>query len=549
MPFIHVPGTVGKKRKRVVGGGKEELGSTDQKRIKSLEAGIIESRTNYNNIVQLQQLADDESNPEARAAAAVALCRVFCVLLAGGNMTRSKNTGQSEWMLVDWLKEQYTTFCGLLLSLVQNADDPAQEMAINLILKLVKEESRGSRSEHVWRHGLFRQLIETMIGGEGRTNVVQQLFVRDYLNEYDDIRYYAFYAIATQGNDDLPASGSQETKLDMSNKHRLALLLAIEPPAEQQEASFYGQAPESKKHALHSLAKHKKQAQEAWVNVLKSQPSDSQRKEILSVLTRRVAPWFLQVDMLADFLTDSYSAGGATSLLALSGIYHLIQERNLDYPSFYVKLYSLLDEGLLHSKHRSRFFRHLEVFMSSSHLPAALVASFMKRLARLSLSAPPAGIIAVCPWIYNMLKAHPQCTFTIHRETHDRDLRKQLEEQGMDDPFDMEESDPMMTGAIDSSLWEIETLQSHYHPNVASLAKIISEQFTKQAYKMEDFLDYSYANVSAVCPRHAQDVLTNADRGCGSWEAAKEHPSHRVADTKAHFYVRRRRLEPTWYLA
>ena len=64
------------------------------------------------------------------------------------------------------------------------------------------------------------------------------------------------------------------------------------------------------------------------------------------------------------------------------------------------------------------------------------------------------------------------------------------------DPFRQEESDPMESEAIESSLWEIQMLQSHYHPNVATIAKIISEQFTKQAYNLEDFLDHSYGTVS-----------------------------------------------------
>lgn len=212
-------------------------------------------------------------------------------------------------------------------------------------------------------------------------------------------------------------------------------------------------------------------------------------------MTETVVPWFLKVDLLMDFLTSSYEAGGATSLLALSGLFHLIQERNLDYPSFYSKLYSLLDNELLHSKHRSRFFRLLDTFMGSTHLPAQLVASFIKRLARLALQAPPAGIVVVVPWIYNMLKSHPQCTFMIHRENHDPKQGEKLEAEGMDEPFDMGEADPMMSDAIESSLWEIETLQSHYHPNVATLAKIISEQFTKQSYNIEDFLDHSYNSV------------------------------------------------------
>src|SRR5690606_38106207 len=113
--------------------------------------------------------------------------------------------------------------------------------------------------------------------------------------------------------------------------------------------------------------------------------------------------------------------------------------------------------------------------------------------ARLSLCAPPSAIVIVIPFIYNLLKAHPSCTFLVHREFYDRDVVRKV---GMDDPFDNDESDPYKTGALESCLWEIETLQSHYHPSVATLARIISEQFTKHRYTVEDFLDHSYASVS-----------------------------------------------------
>jgi U3 small nucleolar RNA-associated protein 19 len=63
------------------------------------------------------------------------------------------------------------------------------------------------------------------------------------------------------------------------------------------------------------------------------------------------------------------------------------------------------------------------------------------------------------------------------------------------DPYDPLHPDPQYTGAIDSSLWELETMQSHYHPTVASIARIISEQFTKQQYSLEDFLDHGYASL------------------------------------------------------
>lgn len=225
--------------------------------------------------------------------------------------------------------------------------------------------------------------------------------------------------------------------------------------------------------------------------------STFQRKIALQLMSRSIAPWFLKVELLMDFLTDSFNVGGSTSLMALSGLFYLMQEENLDYPQFYLKLYSLLDSHALHSKHRSQFFRLLDTFLTSTHLPAALVASFIKRLSRLTLHAPASGIVFVVPWIYNLLKSHPVCTFMIHRKLKQGAKGSAHDDGDWEDPFCMSEGDPMETFALESSLWEIQMLQSHYHPNVATIAKIISEQFTKQSYNLEDFLDHSYGSVSS----------------------------------------------------
>lgn len=265
---------------------------------------------------------------------------------------------------------------------------------------------------------------------------------------------------------------------------------------------FYLPKPHNVKHPLYSIAQHKKRAQAAWLALIRIGTNKSQKKSILKLMSKSVAPWFVKPELLMDFLTDSYDTGGSTSLMALSGLFYLIQERNLDYPFFYKKLYSLLDAGLLHSKHRSEFFRLLDIFLGSSHLPAALVASFIKRLSRLSLNAPPSGIVIVIPWIYNLLKKHPYCTFMIHRELRGMEAKNIIEKEGMEDPYLSDATDPMESKADESCLWEILMLQSHYHPNVATLAKIISEQFTKQSYNMEDFLDHSYASVRNFSSLH-----------------------------------------------
>lgn len=274
------------------------------------------------------------------------------------------------------------------------------------------------------------------------------------------------------------------------------------PGSNDELEDFYMPAPKKKAHNLYSLAQHKKYAQEAWLALMGQSLTRDQQKKVLGSLVTVIAPWFTKPELLSDFLTDCYNSGGSISLLALSGVFYLIENRNLDYPSFYPKLYSLLDQDIFHSKHRSRFFRLLDKFLGSSHLPAAMVASFIKRLARLSLSAPPSAIVFVVPWIYNLFKRHPLCTFMMHREIRDPEEKTAIESDGFEDPFLPDEEDPMETNAIDSCVWELVQLQSHYHPNVATITKIISEQFTKQSYNIEDFLDHSYASVSFLPHRY-----------------------------------------------
>lgn len=462
-----------------------------QARILSLESQILESRKNYKNITTLLKLCEKNTQDGTNVTAAVALCRVFCRLMVAEQMVKKPGMSDSEVEAIDWLKNVFKDYAAVLCSLL--ASEELQSTCLTLLMRLVKEETQqeGKRGEQAWRTGTFQNVVRALIELD-EAEAARQEFVEKYLEEHDDVRYFTFYHTAN-------VLARTEPKRQSLVTNSLAILTQIEgvPDSDDQMEDWYGQEPATsgKKHLLLKVSEHRKIAQEAWLAVIRSSLTKDQRKTVLSQLTTRIVPWFTRIEMLMDFLTDSYNAGGASSLLALSGLFYLIAEKNLDYPAFYNKLYSLLDDSLLHSKHRSRFFRLLETFMSSTHLPANMVASFIKRLSRLALHAPPGAIVVVVPWVYNMLKKHPTCTFMIHRVPKQHYLPpilRTIEEQGMDDPFDMSESDPMETCAIDSSLWELETLASHYHPNVATLARIIQEQFTKRNYELEDFLDHTY---------------------------------------------------------
>ena len=66
------------------------------------------------------------------------------------------------------------------------------------------------------------------------------------------------------------------------------------------------------------------------------------------------------------------------------------------------------------------------------------------------------------------------------------------------DPYDVSEPDPSKCRAIDSSLWEIQTLQTHVLPQVAQAAKFISKKLPEMEYDLSEFLEFTMDGMFAV---------------------------------------------------
>lgn len=465
--------------------------------ILSLEAAILESKKNYNNITTLIDIAraadkDSVEDEENVLLATVALCRVFIRLLAAGALLKKKGMPEKDIIVVHWLRDRFAECREVILALFSR-DDQAMT-ALTLSMRLLKTEGQyplSDKDEYAFPKTSLKDIVMALSQPEVDT-LARKEFVEKFVDEFDDVRLYTFKAV----RDIIAEEAGDSTQPPFETLFELLSSIEGVPESSEELEDFYIDPPKKKKgHELFSVPKHKKQAQDAWLVLMRMNMAKDQRKRLLDIMSRVIAPWFTQPELLMDFLTDCYDTGGSMSLLALSGVFYLIQERNLDYPAFYAKLYSLLDADILHSKYRARFFRLLDTFLASSHLPAALVASFIKRLARLSLNAPPSAIVTIIPWMYNLFKKHPTCTFMMHRVPRSAEEKEKLANEGLEDPFLPDEEDPMETGAIHSCIWEVVQLQSHYHPNVATIAKIVSEQFTKQIYNMEDFLDHSYGSL------------------------------------------------------
>lgn len=444
-----------------------------------LQNEILESPQNYNKIVELLEALDKKTLEEVHGDIASSLLRAFGVLAKRGVFVR-KDGAQKHNAVVDWLEERYGEFKAWLVaalksSATQDEDNQNGALAYSILMKLITIEHKYMQQDPL---DTVQSLVRAVL--ESQADADDELLAN--LMAQDDLRYYSLKAASNICRSLIDKSDSNQR---LGSKVVQLLLLIDKFPASDEDLSeFLFENPPKE---VKFLKTHKKVFQDAWLQGLRFVKSEAQYKAVLQKMHQRIIPNFMQPQLLLDFLTDCYDVGGSIALLALHGLFILIQYHHLDYPHFYTKLYNLFDSNVLHATYRSRLFRLVDLFLSSTHLPVAVMASFIKRIARLSLFAPPAAIVAVIPFIYNQLKRHPICMAMIHREDA---------KQGMD-PYDELEKDPLLTNALDSSLWELDTLRSHYHPNVAALAKIFSQPFRKPQYALEDFLDHSYRTLAA----------------------------------------------------
>ena len=154
---------------------------------------------------------------------------------------------------------------------------------------------------------------------------------------------------------------------------------------------------------------------------------------------------------------------------------------------------------------RHEFFELLDTFMKSTHLPEYLVAAFVKKLARISLFAPAYACNYILAVIYNLVSRHPQISFLVQKGEIEpkylsRIQKKYLMEKNSEiylkdnrkivDPFDPNEKDPKECKAMQSQLWEIETLLYHSNGEVAKFARDIKRHFL-EGFPLFDIKKYT----------------------------------------------------------
>jgi len=218
-------------------------------------------------------------------------------------------------------------------------------------------------------------------------------------------------------------------------------------------------------------------------------------KIVLNTVHEKVIPYMVQPLILMDWLSESFNRGGECAILSLNGLFVLITKYNLDYPDFYTKLYSLITPNLF-NQNIDLFFKHLQIFLSSSMLPVYLTAAFIKKLARLSLIAPPSFCLLTYPLIYNLMIDNPSTKVLVDRipESAQKSLLKLNHLFVMEnDPFDPNEADLKKANAINSSLWELIILMKHIIPSITSVTRFFKSNVNRGSRKeLTDYMEKSY---------------------------------------------------------
>jgi len=232
------------------------------------------------------------------------------------------------------------------------------------------------------------------------------------------------------------------------------------------------------------LATFRRPFSEAWLALLGAPLPDDVVKRALARLHIDVLPHLTRPLLLADALSGAYARGGVVSVLALSSLFLLIQQHNLEYAAFYEQLYALLTPGVMQVRYRGRLLRLVDACLKSPLLPAYLIAAFAKRLARVALASPAPGAAAALPIIYNLLRRHPACLVLIHRAlpVADPDVEADADAapRGLaGDPYRRDERDPAKADALRSSLWEVQALRRHYCPAIAKVAGVFLDPITR----------------------------------------------------------------------
>lgn len=143
---------------------------------------------------------------------------------------------------------------------------------------------------------------------------------------------------------------------------------------------------------------------------------------------------------------------------------------NIDLREFFVQLYNLLlDWEPERDNHCETLAEALQIMLCQGRQhDMQRAAAFTKRLASLSLHFESAEAMTVLVTLKNLLQKYVKCRNLLENDGGGGSIG------GTVARYQPEASDPELSGALSSILWELALLSKHYHPAVSELADNIA---------------------------------------------------------------------------
>ncbi|XP_017784948.1 PREDICTED: nucleolar complex protein 4 homolog B [Nicrophorus vespilloides] len=376
----------------------------------------------------------------------------------------------------EWLKQIYEEAWNKMVHCLDHASPKVATQALASCMNIMAHEGRypleprSSQEHYIPFYRLKPIVMKIIFNRQSSAHLINKF--QEYL-VYDDMLFATWKLLP-----------SLTAKTNPNDVYIMNFLMLLEKLQLQQntEGSILFSTEEGEHNFIYDENSARKSLNKVWNCVMLWEQGPVTLKQLLIVLLERVMPYLDKPLMLTDFLMDALDIGGPVSLLALQGLFTLIQSHNLDYPNIFAKLYSMFEPEIFHTKFKARLFYLSDMFLSSTHLPENMVAAFAKRLARLALIAPSEDIIIICMFIGNLILRHPGLKCMLNHPNGG---------SATNDPYIMEERDPVKSNAINSSLWEIQSLQNHVLPSVAMAARFINTPLPSVEWDITKVLDNS----------------------------------------------------------
>ncbi|XP_050231409.1 protein NUCLEOLAR COMPLEX ASSOCIATED 4 isoform X2 [Mercurialis annua] len=526
------------------------------KEVKTLGQQLLSSTAHINNLPLLLTFISPNYPPQLVLESLLSLQSFYTPLLPSlppsskPKTTSHGGDNEADVIYKTWLRSKFDELIKSLLDLLLFAelDETLKEVVLDSVMEFVKLGNGGR-----FNSAIYHRLLHNLVHSSAPVDFLVQLLESKYF-KYIDIRYFSYISLEkiakTLDGKDITekknSNGDDANHLRASTDqciHKIQQILscipALDDPKENSvyemwsSSGFSSEKGESgdvselpkvqDKHHKNGLSavkiskKMKVKFTKAWISFLRLPLPVDVYKEVLISLHQAVIPYISNPLILCDFLTRSYDIGGVVSVMALSSLFILMTQHGLEYPNFYEKLYALLAPSVFLAKHRAKFFQLLDSCLKSPLLPAYLAAAFAKKLSRLALVVPPSGGVVIIALIHNLLRRHPSINCLVHREdetsTDNSEVKEETDEGANSsrngshassrktgiDHFNNEESNPIKSSALRSSLWEIDTLRHHYCPPVSRFVVSLENDLTVRAKTTElninDFSSSSYATI------------------------------------------------------